>query len=369
MSTIRDQLLRELPDATVVTRAPGRVNLIGEHTDYNGFPVLPMAIEESVWIAMAPRRDGLLHIRNLQSVRYPEEMIGIRDIADRPRRGFWSDYVIAAARAVPELQGAELVVGSDLPPATGLSSSAALVVASLLALRGRDEPAEDRRELARLAADAERFVGTNAGGMDQAISLLAEKQHALRIDFRPLRVARVALPSDLTVVVIDSGIRAEKGGAVQAAYNERVAQCAQAAHLLGAPEGGLLADVPESARAGVSGLDDAILRRRAGFVFAEVDRVDAAVHALEAADLAGFGALLDASHAGLRDEYEVSHPAVDEVVERARSKGALGARIVGAGFGGSAIAAVPKDGVDRVLAEFGSTARVVSPGAGAEFCA
>jgi galactokinase len=365
MTSIREQLLAELPDAELIVRAPGRVNLIGEHTDYNGFPVLPMAIAPSVWIAVARREDGLLHIRNLDATRFPEEMIGAPDVKDRPRRGFWSDYVIAAARELPALEGAELLVGSDLPVAAGLSSSAALVVASLLALVD-EATAADRATLAGTAIRAEQFIGTMVGGMDQTVCLLAQDQHALRIDFRPLRTTPVALPSDLRIVVIDSGVRAEKGGAAQEAYNERVLACAAAAKLLGAPPGGLLGDVPAERLPEVANLESELLRKRAGFVFAEANRVDAAIAALEAAELEAFGELLDASHRGLRDDYEVSHPEVDRLVERAKSAGALGARIVGAGFGGSLIAAVRAADAAAVVAEFGEAARVVAPGAGAE---
>jgi galactokinase len=361
---MRERLLAALPDARRIVRAPGRVNLIGEHTDYNGFPVLPMAIESSVWIAMAPRRDGLLHIRNLDGQRYPEEMICVPDVTARPRRGFWSDYVIAAARQAPLADGAELLVGSDLPAAAGLSSSAALVVASLLAL-GDDDMVDDRAALARTAVEAEQFIGTMVGGMDQTVCLLAEPRHALRIDFRPVRTTAVPLPADLRIVVIDSGVRAEKGAAAQQAYNDRVIACAAAARQLGAPEGGLLSDVPPGRWSDVDTLQDDVLRRRAGFVFAESKRVDAAVAALEAADLVAFGELLDMSHRGLRDEYEVSHPEVDELVERAKDAGALGARIVGAGFGGSLIAASTAAAVDSLVAAFRGAARVVAPGAGA----
>ena len=363
--SLRERLLIDLPDARLIVRAPGRVNLIGEHTDYNGFPVLPMAIANSVWIAMAPRSDGLLHIRNLDSQRYPEEVICVPDVADRPRRGFWTDYVIAAARHLPLADGAELLVGSDLPAAAGLSSSAALVVASLLALAD-DETAADRQALARTAIKAEQFIGTMVGGMDQTVCLLAKDRHALRIDFRPERTTPVALPDDLRIVVIDSGVRAEKGASAQEAYNERVVACAIAAKQLGAPEGGLLCDVPAERLSEVQNLESDLLRRRAGFVLAEANRVDAAIAALEASDLVAFGELLDASHRGLRDDYEVSHAQVDILVDWARDAGALGARIVGAGFGGSLIAAVRVADVDKVVAKFGGSAFVVAPSAGAE---
>ena len=195
---------------------------------------------------------------------------------------------------------------------------------------------------------------------------MAEDQHALRIDFRPVRTKPVSLPRDLRIVVIDSGVRAEKGGAAQEAYNDRVVACAAAAKLLGAPAGGLLSDVSPERLPELAKLESDLLRKRAGFVFAEANRVNVAVAALEAGELEAFGELLDASHRGLRDEYEVSHPEVDALVERAKAAGALGARIVGAGFGGSLIATVRAADVDAVVAAFGDAARVVAPGVGAE---
>ncbi len=344
-------LLRELPDAQIIARAPGRVNLIGEHTDYNGFPVLPMAIDRSIWVAVARRSDSTLRIRSMEPSRYPPEDVPLAHLTDRLRTGTWIDYVIAAARCRPPAGGLEVVVGGDVPPEAGLSSSSALVVASLLAL----SPAGDRKELAEEARLAECYVGTLSGGMDHAISLLGRPGHALRIDFRPVRVVPVPMPEAVAIVVADSGIVAAKSGAAREAYNARVRQCMDAARLLGADDDGLLADVrPADRRA--HELADPILRRRAGFVFAEAERVDAAADALGAVDLPRLGRLLDASHAGLRDDYEVSHPAVDRLVEKACSAGALGARIVGAGFGGCIVALCERQTAADVVVALGPRA-------------
>jgi galactokinase len=242
-----------------------------------------------------------------------------------------------------------------------------VVCASALLFAAHDA---NRLQLAEAAAAAERYVGTQSGGMDQAASLLGTADHALLLQFRPLRAETVPVPKALAIVVADSGVRAEKGGAAQQAYNQRVQQCLLAASAMGALPGGLLADVPGVRRAErARALPDALLARRAGFVFAEAERVIAAVAALRAGDLQGLGALVDASHRGLRDDYEVSHPAVDALVEVARRHGALGARIVGAGFGGCAIALCRSEkaaAMQKALQQAGAlSAFAVQPSAGA----
>jgi galactokinase len=350
---MRERLLDAMPDARVIASAPGRVNLIGEHTDYNGFPVLPMAIDRRVWIAARTIDEPILRVRSLDPESYAEETVALDQLESRPRAGTWVDYVIAAARRRSPAVGTELLVGGDVPPEAGLSSSSGLVVASFLALA---EPG-DRAELAEEARRAERYVGTLSGGMDQAISLLGLPGHALRIDFRPLRVQPVPVPAELAVVVAHSGVRARKSGAARAGYNARVQECARAAVELGAPVDGLLADVPGEVRAArAAALQDALLARRARFVFEEARRVEAAFVALASRDFVRLGELLDASHAGLRDDYEVSHPKVDELVERARAAGALGARIVGAGFGGCIVALCRESAVDALLSSLGPEA-------------
>ena len=344
---MRQAVLRELPDAQVIARAPGRVNLIGEHTDYNGFPVLPMAIDRSIWVAIASRGTRTVLIRSVDPSRYPSEEIPLEQLAQRPPAGTWVDYVIAAARKRPPSTGLEIVVAGDVPPEAGLSSSSALVVASLLAL----SPVGDRAELAEEAWLAERYVGTLSGGMDHAISLLARPGHALRIGFRPVHVRAVPMPKNLGVVVADSGVAAAKSGAAREAYNERVRQCQSAARLLGV-DGGLLADVPESGRT-LEVIRNPVLHRRARFVFDEAVRVEAAVKMLASRDLRGLGALVAESHIGLRDQYEVSHPAVDQLVDAAHGSGALGARVVGAGFGGCIVAVCERPRIPDLVTALG----------------
>jgi len=354
--------MEALPDATIVARAPGRVNLIGEHTDYNGFPVLPMAIDRGIWIASAPRADAALVVRSIAPGEFPAETIQLGDIAARPPAGTWVDYVVAAARRLLPESGLELVVAGDVPAEGGLSSSSALVVAAFLAMG----EVGDRVALAEEARRAERYVGTLSGGMDQAIALLGVPGQALKIDFRPLRTTAVEMPLEIAVVVAHSGVRAAKSGAAREAYNARVHECLAAARQLGAGDGGLLADVELSRRAAVGELDDALLRRRADFVFAEARRVEEAVQALRTGNLPVLGELLNASHRGLRDDYEVSHPAVDSLVERARAAGAAGARVVGAGFGGCIVAVCDRDRAGDLRAALGPESWVFRPAAGAE---
>jgi len=362
-----DPLLAQLPGATFGTFAPGRVNLIGEHTDYSGLPVLPFAIQLGVAIAGAPRPDDAVLVQNRDGARFPPETISLRELVHRPARGCWVDYVVAGLRLHPPEQGCELLVAGDLPIASGLSSSAALVCAAALLFA---PPRFDRLALAERARLAEQYVGTLSGGMDQAASLLGQQGQALCIHFRPLRVELVPVPEHLAIVVADSGVRAEKGGAAQQAYNERVQQCALAASAMGALPGGLLADVPGGQRsARARRLPDPVLAARASFVFAEAERVAEAVAALRTGDLARLGALLDRSHAGLTDDYQVGHPAVDRLVRAAKSAGALGARIVGAGFGGCCIAlcrAANASTVAAALQRAGAVAAFpVRPAAGA----
>jgi len=360
-------LREDLPHAQALAFAPGRVNLIGEHTDYNGLPVLPFAIGLGVAAAAAPRSGPAVLVRSVLADRFAAESIPLAALGTRPRAGSWVDYVVAGLRVHPPPAACEILVRGDLPAAAGLSSSSALVVASALLFAPADV---DRVQLAQQAAAAERYVGTQSGGMDQAASLLGMEGHALRIAFRPLRVQPVPVPAELAVVIADSGVRAEKGGGAQRAYNERVEQCARAAATFGVPAGGLLADLPGKNReARARSLRDPLLARRAGFVFAEGVRVDEAVAALRAGDLPRLGGLIDASHAGLRDEYEVSHPAVDALVAVAKQHGALGARIVGAGFGGCCIALATQGQaaslVDALLHAGAEDAFAVRPCAGA----
>jgi galactokinase len=337
-----------------VAFAPGRVNLIGEHTDYNEGLSLPFAVSEGVTVT-ATRIAG-------DEIDAHAHDLGEQDrfARSRPERAAgWRAFVrgavaelAAAGHAVPS---ARLEITGSLPRGAGLSSSAALEVAlclALLGLGGGQEP--DRLALARLCSQIEReWVGAQTGLLDQLASLLGEPGHALRIDFRSLEV--VAVPLELAgwqLVTADSG---QAHSIAESGYNARRAECAEAARRLGVAS---LRDADARAAAGLpSPLD-----RRALHVIEENVRVDATVQALRARDPETVGRLLDASHASLRDLYEVSTPAVERAVARLKAAGAAGARVIGGGFGGTILALLPPG------TPVPDGARSVAAGGGARVC-
>lgn len=379
---------------TVVVRAPGRVNLLGEHTDYNGLPVLPMAIDRSVCIAGAPRGDRHIVLANADQA-FPPRRYALEPAIPPFPAGDWGNYHKAAAQGLLSwlgtagLQGGEFLVEGDIPRGAGLSSSSALVVGSALALLAVNQRAWDTEELADLLAAAERYVGTLSGGMDQAVCLLAQAGSALRIDFDPLRVRSVALPGGCVFVVCDSLVAAEKSGAARASYNHRVLECRLACRVLERALGSRLPrpfshlgdlarffpDLPladflallentlpprplpiaeiaailgTSVDAAAAGMGSGAaaekafnLLARARHVLSEAERVSRGEAALRGGDWVSFGALMDASHASCRDDYEVSCPALEALVVIAKEAGALGARLTGAGFGGCTVNLVP----------------------------
>jgi len=345
--------------------APGRVNLIGEHTDYNGLPVLPTAIQRSIRIELRARDDRWVRLVNADPRYEPGEFEIARDIpASAP--GSWINYAKAAAQALHRrdglARGFDGRVFGDVPAAAGLASSSALVVASALALLAANELEIDQRELMRLAASAERYVGTHSGGMDQAIALGGRAGRAVRIDFDPLQLDPIPIPPPWRFVIADSGVVARKAAGAREAYNARVRECAEALAALHArfPDRGL----PRSYRGLVAALPEPELRELALALPAPLDRrfrhavteglrVDQAVAAMRAGDLERFGRLLDLSHASLRDDYEVSCPELDRIVGLAREHGAAGARLTGAGFGGCAVLATRAEDLERLLAGLG----------------
>jgi galactokinase len=317
--------------------APGRVNLIGEHTDYNGGLALPFAISAGIVVDAVARDDLVIHARALD---LGEEFAFA--VTQREREHGWRAFVIGMAAELEALgvgvDGAELEIGGDLPQGAGLSSSAALEVAlclALLALAGVDPAEPGRLELARVCARVENeWVGAQTGLLDQLASLYGVLDAALLIDFAALQIEPVPLRlGDWRLVVLDSGERHEHAGG---GYNERRAECARAAEQLG------VAALSEADAAAVERLPDP-LRRRARHVLSENERVRAAVDALRVDDLAALGELLDASHASLRDDFEISTPAVEATVARLIDAGAAGARIMGGGFGGCVLALFSPD--------------------------
>jgi galactokinase len=319
--------------------APGRANLIGEHTDYNQGWVLPFALDLGVTVAASRRDDGVLAIGSRQAPGARAEL-PLATLAPGAVTG-WAAYPAGVAWALREaghpVSGASLAVDSDLPQGAGLSSSAALECATALALAGLNGLDPPRPELATLAQHAENdFVGVPTGIMDQFASLLSQAGHALLLDCRTGGTTAVPLDpagAGLELTIIDTGARHALG---DGQYAQRRSECDRAAALLGV---GSLRDV--TGPAAVARLADPVLRRRARHVITENRRVEETVALLAGGDLAGVGAVLRASHASLRDDFEVSWPEADVAVDAATAAGALGARMMGGGFGGSALALVP----------------------------
>jgi galactokinase len=336
-------------DPSTAWRAPGRVNLIGEHTDYNGGLVLPFAIGYDVRVAARPRPGGLLRIASRQE---PGEVVevGLADLAPGAVTG-WAAYVAGTAWALAEhghvLVGADLLVDGDVPQGGGMSSSAALECSSACALLTVAGHGWDPMQVALAAQRAENdFVGMPCGIMDQAAAMLSRAGHALQLDCATLDSRPVPLDpggEGLALLVVDT--RAPHR-LVDGEYAARRTACEQAAGVLGVPHLGQLnlSDLDEA----LASLPDAVLRRRTRHVVTEVARVREVVALLDAGDLAAVGPVLDASHASLRDDFEVTVPELDAAVEAVRAAGALGARMTGGGFGGSIVALVPADDVTVV---------------------
>jgi N-acetylgalactosamine kinase len=395
--------------ALFAVRAPGRVNLIGEHTDYSGLPVLPAAIDRSTIIVAAQTAEPEIVLRNADRI-YPPRTFRIERSIPPYSDGDWANYVKAAVQGVIEhfvargttidqFRGATFAVEGRVPAAAGLSSSAALTVSAALAFMAVNGLQNAAIETAAMVARSEWYTGTMAGGMDQAASLLGQRDHALLIEFNPLRVRPVRMPADAALVVADSREVADKSGKVRNEYNRRVIECSLAARILGralgiggarilgdivrgagdrnaqdliaalahaAPQR-LAPDLAEAAR--LLGIDRAELARdllgdarivldpsrplevlkRARHVLAETQRVFDAAAALEAQRLDEMGVLMNASHESLRDDFECSTARLDRMVECARLGGALGAKLTGAGFGGSIVALCRAHDAARVI--------------------
>lgn len=346
-------------------RAPGRVNLIGEHIDYHDLPVMPMALDRGVTIRFTPRDDGRVLLANADP-RF--EALDLAIEADPPRApaGHWGNYVRAAVAAACELapahafRGLEGRVESDLPPAAGLSSSSALVVAAALAvLDTHRDPAfslPPRPRLAGLLARSERYVGTAGGGMDQSASLGGRAGSVLRVTFDPIEWTSRPLPEGWAVLVAHTGVHAEKSGAAQEAYNDlrrrgEAARDRLAAALGTAPTFAALRSAAPTQALLVEAERrlDAPTAAVARHVFTEADRVDAAWRAIADIDLETFGRAMDASHASLTERCGVGHARLDALVDAARRSGAAGARLTGAGFGGSIVALALEGAADDVL--------------------
>ena len=336
-----------------IFRAPGRVNLIGEHTDYNDGFVMPAAIDFSTWVAAGPRNDQKLH---LWSQQYSQDFqISLDDLAGPPR-GHWSDYVRGMAAVLQtagyKLRGANLLIDGQVPVGAGLSSSAALELSTglaLAAISGADVP---RLELVKLSQRAENnYAGAMCGIMDQFIAGFGHTGNALMLDCRSLDYKLLPLSDELRLVICNSMVKHDLAAGE---YNTRRAECAEAVAVLqrSNPAVRALRDATmpmlDAARQQLSD----VVYRRARHVITEDDRVQQAAAALTSHRLEEFGKLMFASHASLRDDYEVSAPELDTLVELASKHPKLiGARMTGGGFGGCTVNLVHADGVESFRTE------------------
>lgn len=389
-----------------IVRAPGRINLIGEHTDYNGLPVLPMAIDRDIIIAASPRQDERICIHNIDGQFGPREFEISTEIGPYPP-GDWGNYAKAAAQTIHGLlmdrgidspRGFNAVVGGAIPMASGLASSSALVVAFAVALLSVNNLELDRHALADTLARGEQYVGTRGGGMDQTVCLLARQKHSLKIDFFPLRIELIPLPGGYNFVVCNSMVPAPKSAGTRFAYNLRAAESRIAAAVL---SGSLavpikrLGDLYSSDLAlseakidslmketfrkvayspteiahlldmsmndfrqtylavftneDIRSLEMLRLRGRCRHAITEGRRVRQASHALRSGGMDEFGRLMYESHKSCANDYEISIPELDMLVDIARDAGALGSRLTGAGFGGCTISLVRDTEVDGFI--------------------
>ena len=412
-----ERLARELKRRTsgdtrlFAARAPGRVNLIGEHTDYSGLSVLPVAIDRSTIVVARANTTALVELSNADADWPPRSFALERRIPPYPS-GDWANYVKAALQGVIDrfvgsempmerVRGASMLVEGRVPPAAGLSSSAALTVSTALTFMAINNFELEPLETATMVARSEWYVGTRAGGMDQAASILGRRDHALMIGFDPLRVRAVKMPSSAALVVADSREVADKSGRVRAEYNRRVVECALAARLIGralklegvkllgqavrarpdltpsqfiealaahapATLGTDLRDASRILNVPHADLESSLLGdgsnrivldsarplevlRRARHVLGETERVMRAADALAGGRLAEMGELMNASHRSLAEDFECSTDRLDSMVELALRGGAMGARLTGAGFGGSIVALCETDSSARVI--------------------
>lgn len=330
-------------------RAPGRVNLIGEHTDYNDGFVMPVAINFSTYITLFPIAERRLEI---YSENFKESTIFDLDDPPTAPRGHWSDYPIGVAlmllRAGHDLPGARLVINSEVPIGSGLSSSAALEVATAVALSTHSNLEIKRAELAQLCRKAENeFVGARVGIMDQFVSLCGQSNKALLLDCRSLDFKLLPLSNKTQLVICNTMVKHELASS---AYNERRRQCEEAVTRLRSvmPNIRALRDVSTGELEQHRSELPPLIYRRSKHIVTENERVLMAGGALERGELTRFGTLMNESHESLRDDFEVSCRELDLMAELARSvQGVYGARMTGGGFGGCTVNLVDRDQVDE----------------------
>ncbi len=395
-------------DFVVVVRAPGRVNLIGEHTDYNGFPVMPMAISRDMIIVASATKNKTITITNSDS-NFEDNSFTIEKNIPPFESSCWGNYVKSATQGLIDFFGTDegicgvnMAVAGNVPLASGLSSSAAFTVAAASAILAVNNRQIESIEFAEIMAKSDHYVGMASGGMDQAASILGEKGKCLKIDFMPLKVTPVQLPENCEIVVCHSKVKAAKAGNAKDAYNRRTVECRIATvilHKLGncdktsepkrlsewfeqctenfddalkqinflLHEGGYFSkeiseilnyseqEVKETFYVTKTGSkfaepeDGFQLLKRAKHVISETERVEKSLAILKempenAAEL--FGKLMNDSHESCRDDYEISCRKLDALVTIGRESGSYGSRLTGAGFGGCTVHLVPTKNVD-----------------------
>ncbi|TDD17941.1 galactokinase [Kribbella turkmenica] len=330
-------------------RAPGRVNLIGEHTDYNDGLVLPIALPNRIQVTASARADGRIAVASSGHSGVVEFAI---DELEPGSVGDWAAYPAGAAWVLREsgyaIGGANLLIDSDLPSGAGLSSSAALLCATSVALLGLLDLEVDPAEVARLAQKAEnRYVGAPVGLMDQMASMCCTAGHALYFDIRAMSTDQIPFDpaaDGLALLVVD--VKAPHRH-VDGEYAARRTSCEEAAALLGVPA--LRSIAFEDLGDALDRLPDDVARRRVRHVVTEIRRVEEAVELMRSGRLRAVGPLFTASHASLRDDFEITVPELDVAVDTALEAGALGARMTGGGFGGCIIALTEADAARAVL--------------------
>lgn len=334
-------------EPVAVVRAPGRVNLIGEHTDYNDGCVLPVAIDRSVLVAGAPRDDRQVVIYALD---FGESVEFSLDDVRHDQAKTWSNYQRGVAYFLEErgikLPGLNAVVTGDVPIGSGLSSSAAVEVSMAYTWQVLTGFKLSRVELALLCQRAEHeFVGMNCGIMDQFVSALGQRDHALLIDCRSLHYQPVPLPAEAAVVVADT---MKRRGLLDSEYNTRRQECEEGVRILQRylPEARSLRDISAAQFVEYKAQLSQKVRKRCRHVIYENERVLRGVAALRAGDLDAFGWLMNESHSSLRNDYEVSCPELDIMVKAAwRVDGVYGSRMTGAGFGGCTVSLVAEEAI------------------------
>ncbi len=343
--------------ASVLVRAPGRVNLLGEHIDYNNGPVLPSAIDREVQLAANPNLDRIIRLKALDIDEFTtfslDQLAAKVDLEGAPLPA-WALYPAGVAWALQEtglaINGFDAVYSSTVPIGAGLSSSAAVEVGFGALWQTIGDWVVERLELARICQRAENsYVGVSCGLMDQFACACGVDGSALYFDTRSLEWFPVALPGGTAVVIADSGVRRSLANS---AYNDRRAACEEALHLLQKylPDIQSLRDVNPLEFAAYKPYLPPVIQKRADHVIKEIARVKSAVTALQRNDPKAFGALMFASHASLRDMYEVSTPELDLLVGIARSQpGCWGARLTGAGFGGCTVNLVQADQAEEFM--------------------